>query len=90
MIFEIVGASGSLIICASGIPQIVKTYRTRSAGDISVLYLICLLLGMTMLEAYAMHIKDSVFILGNTLSILITCILIMLCFKYRDRNMKQQ
>jgi MtN3 and saliva related transmembrane protein len=29
LIFEILGTAGSLILCASAIPQIVKTYRTK-------------------------------------------------------------
>lgn len=82
-IFEILGAAGSVIICVSGIPQIMKTYQTKSAGDLSLLYLGALLLGMTMLQAYSIYRMDFVFIFGNTLSMAITVILIFFCLKYR-------
>ncbi|MDH5524851.1 MAG: SemiSWEET family transporter [Desulfobulbaceae bacterium] len=86
--FEILGTSGSIIICASGIPQIIKTYQTKSAGDFSMMYLAILLLGMTMLEFYSLYSGDFVFIFGNSLSMLITCILLFFCFKYSKREVK--
>jgi MtN3 and saliva related transmembrane protein len=84
IIFEILGTAGSVIICVSGIPQIIKTYKTKSSGDLSLLYLGALLLGMTMLQAYSIYRMDFIFIFGNTLSMAITCILIFFSFKYRN------
>ena len=36
-IFDILGITGSLIVSASVIPQIIKTYRTKKANDLSIL-----------------------------------------------------
>jgi len=33
--FEILGIAGSLIMCASSVPQIMKTYRTKSVDSLS-------------------------------------------------------
>lgn len=81
--FEILGTTGSLIICASAIPQIIKTYRTKSSGDLSILYLVILMFGMALLQLYSLYIKDFVFIFGNTLSAASTGILIVLWFRYK-------
>ena len=35
-LFELLGVTGSLIVCGSVIPQIVRTYRTKSAHDLSI------------------------------------------------------
>ena len=84
-IFEILGTTGSLIMCASSIPQIIKTYRTKSADSLSGSYLAILIMGMLLILSYALYRKDIVFILGNVLSLLLTGILVGLWYRYRFR-----
>ncbi len=86
LIFETLGTTGSMVVCASAIPQIVKTYKTKSADDLSILYLGILMFGMGLLQLYSLYVKDFVFILGNTLSVSSTGILIVLCFKYKNHK----
>lgn len=83
--FEIMGTIGSLIICISALPQIIKTYRTKKADDISISYLIILMSGMALMMIYSLHVGDLVFIFGNALSVLTTGILIFLCLRYRGQ-----
>ena len=84
--FEIMGTIGSLIICISALPQIVKTYRTKKADDISISYLIILMSGMTLTMIYSLYVGDLVFIFGNSLSVLTTGVLIFLCLRYRQES----
>ena len=81
-IFEFLGITGSLIICASIIPQVIKTYRTKSARDLSITYLSTLMIGIILLTVYSIHIRDLVFIFGNTLSILSVSLLMILWKRY--------
>ena len=81
-IFEFLGITGSLIICASIIPQIIKTYRTKSARDLSILYLTALMTGITLLMIYSIYIGNMVFIFGNTLSALSVGLLMILWRRY--------
>ncbi len=83
LIFEILGTAGSLILCASAIPQIVKTHRTKSSGDLSFIYLATLMLGLMLLMVYSIYVRDFVFIFGNTLAISSTGVMIFFWFKYR-------
>ena len=83
LIFEILGTVGSLILCASAIPQIIKTCRTKSSGDLSILYLITLMFGLMLLMVYSIYVRDFVFIFGNTLAISSTGVMIFLWFKYK-------
>ena len=83
LIFEILGTAGSLILCASAIPQIVKTYRTKSSGDLSIMYLATLMLGLMLLMVYYIYVKDFVFIFGNTLALSSTAVMIFFWFKFR-------
>jgi MtN3 and saliva related transmembrane protein len=84
-IFEMLGTTGSLIMCASSVPQIMKTYRTKCADSLSGSYLAILMIGMTLILLYALHIKDIVFILGNGLSISLTGILVVMWFRYKRK-----
>jgi len=85
-IFETVGMTGSLIICASAIPQVLKTCRVKRSRDLSIVYLAVLIFGMSLLQAYSVYVRDFVFIFGNTLSMLSTGLLIVLWFRYRGQE----
>ena len=86
IVFECLGITGSLIICGSVIPQVVRTYRTKSVRDLSITYLMTLMTGLIMLTVYSVYIRDLVFIFGNTLSILSIGILIGLWNRYHFRS----
>ena len=81
-IFQIMGTTGSLIMCASSIPQILKTYKMKCADNLSGSYLAILMIGMSLILLYALHVKDIVFIMGNSISLTLTAILIALRHKY--------
>jgi len=84
--FEILGVTGSLIMCVSAIPQIIKTYRKKNSDGLSISYLIILMTGMSMIMLYALYVKDMVFIFGNGLALLLTGILVVLWYRYRSKK----
>ena len=86
-IFQLLGTIGSLIMCASSVPQILKTYRMKCADGLSGSYLTILMIGMSLILLYALHVRDIVFIFGNGISLTLTSILIVLRYQYR-RNSK--
>lgn len=87
---EMIGTIGALVICVSAIPQVIKTFKTKSSGDLSILYLSILMLGMILLQLYSISIKDFVFIFGNTLSMIMTGLLIVMWFKYQKNNIDRR
>ena len=89
-IFQILGTTGSLIMCASSIPQIMKTCRMKCADNLSSTYLAILMMGMSLMLLYAVYVRDTVFIFGNSISLILTGILIVLRYKYNvsTRGMK--
>lgn len=84
-IFELMGTTGSLIMCASSVPQIWKTYRTKCTDGLSGSYLAILMLGMSLILLYALYVQNIVFIFGNGLSLSLTGILVGLWFRYRRK-----
>ena len=87
---ETIGTIGALIICGSAIPQVVKTFRTKRAGDLSMTYLLVLMTGMILLQIYSLYIRDIVYIFGNTLSMATTGSLILLSLKYKRKQRLQE
>ena len=87
-IFELMGTIGSMIMCASSVPQIIKTYRTKCADGLSGSYLAILMLGMSLILFYALYVKNIVFIFGNGLSLSLTGMLVGLWFRYHKKNQK--
>lgn len=85
-VFEFLGITGSLIVCSSVIPQVIRTYRTRSVYDLSIISLGSLMVGLVLLMVYSIYIRDFVFIFGNTLSISSIIILMVLWNRYRYRR----
>ena len=83
-IFELMGTTGSLIMCASSVPQIIKTYRTKCTDGLSGSYLAILMIGMSLILLYALYVKNIVFIFGNGLSLSLTGILVGMWFRYRQ------
>jgi len=87
-VFEILGITGSLVMCVSVVPQIIKTYRSKRSDGLSISYLIILMTGMSLNMIYSLYVKDIVFIFGNGLALLLTGTLIALCFRYRNNKIK--
>ena len=73
-------------MCASSVPQIIKTYRMKCADNLSGSCLAILMIGMTLILLYALHVKDIVFIFGNGISLTLTAILIIMRYKYNLRK----
>jgi MtN3 and saliva related transmembrane protein len=74
-------------MCASSVPQLIKTHRMKCADNLSGSYLAILMIGMTLILLYALHVKDIVFIFGNGISLALTAVLIVLRYKY---NLKKE
>jgi MtN3 and saliva related transmembrane protein len=75
--------AGALTSCAV-LPQVLKTYRSRQARDISVWQPSLLVLGMVLWLVYGMMIRDLPLIVANLFSIACNCILIVMKFLYRE------
>ncbi len=84
MIYEIIGVIGIAVICFAGLPQLVKTIKTKSVEDLSLPFFIMILVGAFLLLVYSIYIKDLIYIVGNILTILITALLIVCIVGWRE------
>jgi len=86
-LMELVGVTGTLIVCLSIIPQIAKTLRTKRATDISIIYLVTMMSGLVLLTVYSIYKEIPVFIFGNVISMASVGTLIVLKLKYYRNNL---
>ena len=62
------------------VPQIIKVLKTRSAKDVSLATLIQISLGVSFWIAYGLHLRNSVIIIANSVTLATTIVLLFLYF----------
>ena len=69
-----------------GIPQLVKTVRTKKAADLSATTFILILITCSCLLVRAIAIEELAFIFYYTFLILINSLQLFLIWKYKDQH----
>lgn len=82
---EILGITAGLCTSASLFPQIIKTIKTKKAGDESLGMFIVLLFGNSLWIYYGIHKEDVAIISTNILSLVLNIIILFLARKYKKR-----
>ena len=83
---QVFGWLGTAIGMCVGIPQLVKTVRTKKTGDLSATTFILILLTCCCLLARAIAIREAAFIFYYTFLIFINSLQIFLIWKYKGGN----
>lgn len=67
MIEDIIGYLGGLFIMISFIPQVIKSYKTKSVGDLSAMMILATLIGTAFWIIYGFVINGMPVIIMNSL-----------------------
>jgi len=81
-IFAFIGLIGVFIAAFSALPQIIKTFKTKSAKDISLGLYVMRCIGMSLSLIYIVHLNIIVYIVGGIVSLIFIMIMIVFKFKY--------
>lgn len=79
-----VGLVAGFLTSIAVIPQVVRTYRTRHARDISIWQPVLLDIGMFLWLIYGILLKDLPLILANAFSIICNTLLIGMKIYFKD------
>lgn len=82
MVWELIGLLAASLTMFSFIPQIIKTIRIKSSRDVSPITVIQLSVGVFLWIVYGLHLKNTIIILANTITLSSLLILLFLYFKY--------
>lgn len=79
-----IGLVAGFLTSVAVIPQVVRTYRTRHARDISIWQPLLLDLGMLLWLIYGILLRDLPLILANAFSIICNTLLIGMKIYFKD------
>ncbi|RLF42407.1 MAG: hypothetical protein DRN12_00345 [Thermoplasmata archaeon] len=86
LLIEIIGLIGVLIISCSSIPQLYKTFKTRSVEDLSFSFFLLLFIGIILLSIYTIVIGNIIYSIGNTTSLIVTFLILVSIIKWRKKK----
>ncbi|MDD1715986.1 MAG: hypothetical protein LUQ01_03210 [Methanolinea sp.] len=84
-IWFIIGIVAALLTTFGFIPQILKMYRTRSVGDVSLATFVQFLAGVGLWIFYGMAIRDPIVTVANTVTFATLIAAITLYWIYHGR-----
>lgn len=87
--FNLLQLIGGIILSFGYIPQIIKTFKTKSVEDFSIQYYLLVFTGIIFMEAYAifnaLHGVAYMFLLTNSISCLLSGTMLFFTIHYRKR-----
>jgi MtN3 and saliva related transmembrane protein len=81
---ELLGFLAATLTTAAFVPQVIKTWRSRSAGDLSLGMLTVFTTGIVLWLAYGLALGAAPIIIGNVITLVLTGLLIALKISFRD------
>lgn len=88
MIEDIVGYLGGIFIMISFVPQVVKSYKTKSVEDLSIWMIVATLIGTSFWILYGVLIKSRPVMVMNIIFWFIVLFQLFLKIKYRNDGPK--
>ena len=77
-IFKGFALIGSIILIICVFPQLIKTFKTKTAKDISTRYLILTIIGLTFLAIYATYFKLTELYIPNYIQIFLFSLILFM------------
>jgi MtN3 and saliva related transmembrane protein len=79
----LLGLAAGALTSLSFLPQLIKTWRSRSAGDISLAMYVIITTGFVLWLWYGILISSIPVIVANVVTLLISSMIMILKIKYR-------
>jgi MtN3 and saliva related transmembrane protein len=85
MLWTTIGAMAATLTMFSFVPQIIKSFKTKSVKDVSEITLFQICAGSALWIIYGIHLKDPVIIVANVVTLITLIILLVLYVHYGRR-----
>jgi len=83
---EVIGIIAGALSCTTFLPQVIKTWKTKSTGDVSLIMFIIASAGTLLWLIYGLLI-DSISIIGTNIVVLFFSLtMLVLIFRHRDKK----
>ena len=81
--YEIIGLIAAVLTTSAYVPQAYKTWKTKSAGNVSLAMYLIMFVGIVLWLIYGIHLKSLAMILANSVTTVLTLIIIFFKIRYR-------
>ena len=81
--YEIIGLIAAVLTTSAYVPQVYKTWKTKSAGNISLTMYIAMFTGILLWLVYGIHLNSFAMIVANIITAVLTSIIIYFKLKYK-------
>jgi len=81
-----VGAVAAALTSFGFVPQIVKMWQTKSVRDVSPITILQFIAGVSLWVVYGVHLRDSVVIIANVVSLAILVAALFLYFRFFKKS----
>ncbi len=81
-IIDLIGYAAGLLILVSILPQIVKSWRTKSTKDLSLLRYLIYMSGVALWLVYGIVLVNGPMILINSINFFLACTMLYLIIAY--------
>jgi MtN3 and saliva related transmembrane protein len=82
---EIVGIAAGALSCTTFIPQVVKTYKSKSAKDVSMAMFIIAAVSTFLWLIYGLLIDSISLIFTNAIVVVLSLVMLYLKLKFRNK-----
>ncbi|HSF51821.1 MAG TPA: SemiSWEET family transporter [Nitrososphaeraceae archaeon] len=80
-----IGFMATTFAVSSTVPQIRKALRTKKSDDVSIRFIVVLIIGLSLWVIYEIGRNDIVLIIGNSIAVALNTFMLFLNIKY-SRN----
>jgi len=81
--YEIVGLLAALLTTASFVPQVYKTWKSKSADSLSLTMYLVFFVGIISWLIYGIHLKSLAMIIANSITAVLSLLLIIFKLRYK-------
>jgi len=82
---EIVGVSAGILSCTTFVPQVIKTWQSRSVKNVSFTMFVIASSSTTLWLAYGIMIHSFSIIFTNCIVLALSLVMLFLFFRFRNR-----
>jgi len=82
-IYEIIGLIAALFTTIAFVPQVYKTWKSKSADSLSLTMYIIFFIGIVLWLIYGIHLNSLAIILANSITSVLALLLIVFKLKFR-------
>jgi MtN3 and saliva related transmembrane protein len=81
-----VGLIASIFTTMAALPQLIKIFKAKRAENISLLWIVILILGLSGWVYYGLLKKDTIILISNSIGVLLNLIIAVCAIRYKTKS----